>query len=355
MYRITLYFDVMGRPRHVTPGIRKHRASGQAVIYWQGKTVYLGKYGSIQSIEKYREAVANIATGAKPITDKPVPITVAIVAKKYLADLPKQFPVGSGEPIAIGRAVASLVATAGESPAESFTPARLTELRNVWVQKGLSVSTVNKYHNYVLNLFRWAGMAEILPSSVWHALKTLPRLKLNRSSAKPPKKVGPVAWVDVEAIRPHVRPAVWSIVLMQWYTGMRSGEVLSMTLGQIVTDTYRPSRHKNQWRGHDRSIPLGPRAREIVAIASMGKGPDDRLFPGYKSDSYGRAIARACDRAGITRWHPHQIRHAVATDVYDRFGPVAAQSLLDHKSPVTTTIYAKVSKDQARKATDEIG
>ena len=79
------------------------------------------------------------------------------------------------------------------------------------------------------------------------------------------------------------------------------------------------------------------------------------MFPGYKSDSYGRAIARACDRAGIARWHPHQIRHAVATDVYDRFGPVAAQSLLDHKSPVTTTIYAKVSKDQARKATDEMG
>ena len=40
----------------------------------------------------------------------------------------------------------------------------------------------------------------------------------------------------------------------------------------------------------------------------------------YEVASYRRAIARACDRLGIPRWSPHQLRHLAATELRKKYG-----------------------------------
>ena len=105
----------------------------------------------------------------------------------------------------------------------------------------------------------------------------------------------------MEAIREHVRPQVWAMILVQWWTGMRSGELLAMTPGQIVEWAYRPSTHKNAWRGHVREIPIGPRAREILTPWIDGKMPGEKFFRLFAAELW--SCDNACESAGVRHWH----------------------------------------------------
>jgi integrase len=145
------------------------------------------------------------------------------------------------------------------------------------------------------------------------------------------------------------------MIRLQWFTGMRSGELLAMMVDEIVDKTYRPSRHKNAWRGHDRIIHFGPMAWKIVSEAMANKSGSARLFPGYTSQSYGRAISRACEVAGVRHWHPHQLRHAMACRIRERFGLDGSQAVLGHKTTKAAEIYAKKSTALAREVVDELG
>lgn len=355
MYSITITFDDMARPRNSIPTLRHHKSSGQAFIVWDGKTIYLGDFGSFESVDSYQKIVSNLKNYGQAVVETTERVTIKALSKRYLDDLPNNYPKTSQEPKPIRRAIKFLVECEGELATDRFSAARFIELRQKWIERGLSVATISKYHGYILNLFRWAAIHEFVPASAWHALLTVPKLKPQRSAAKDPKIVNKVEWVDVEAVKPHVIDQVWDMVNLHWYSGMRSGEILNMTLDQITENVYRPRKHKNKWRGHVREVFLGPKAREIVNRYAAGKQPDELIFTGYSSSSYGRAITRACKKAGIKHWHPHQLRHAAADRARDAHGLDAAQALLGHKTANTTEIYAKVKRDLAKKASEELG
>ena len=80
--------------------------------------------------------------------------------------------------------------------------------------------------------------------------------------------------------------------------------------------------------------------------AAPGKAPGKR----YLVTSYDRAVAKACDRAGVPRWHPHQLRHAAATAIRAEFGIELAQIILGHASLQATEIYAAADLAKAMEA-----
>jgi integrase len=352
-YQYIRFFTEMGRKRNTVPSRLHHRPSGQDRVIWNGRSIYLGRHDSPESEARYRKILRSILETGQPFPDETV-ATVATVAERYLVHTRKSFPANSREPMAYARAMALLTDALGTLNVTDMTPARFTAMRDAWAETN-SVRTVNKHHNMVLACFRWAVTAELVPAGVWHALQAVPRLKPKRSPARDPRIVGPVAWKDVEAIRGHVRPQVWAMILVQWHTGMRSGEMLAMTPGQIVDWVYRPRDHKNAWRGHVREIPLGPQCREILGEWITGRDESEPVFPGYSSQSYGRAVSRACKAAGVPHWHPHQIRHAFATRVRESHGLDAAQAVLGHATARVTEIYAERSTGLARRVVDEIG
>jgi integrase len=190
------------------------------------------------------------------------------------------------------------------------------------------------------------------------------------------------------------------MVEVQLWTGMRPGEVVAMR-GRALDRTgavwtYRPESHKNEHHGIDRVIAIGPKAQAVLR-PWLKLDPDAFLFSprdaeaernaerrasrrskrwrshgadarrkrrgqkrrvlkdAYDVSTYRRAVARACEAAGIEAWHPNRLRHTAATRIRRELGIEAAQAVLGHRLIETTQVYAEVSTGRAIDAMAELG
>ncbi len=117
----------------------------------------------------------------------------------------------------------------------------------------------------IKRMIGWGVANEMLPGHALHRLQAVEGIRTNQPGVVPPKKVLPVSEGDVQAILPHLTPATRAMVELQCLTGMRPGEVVRLTTGEIDRSgdvwIYRPREHKTASRGKDRMVPLGPRRR----------------------------------------------------------------------------------------------
>jgi integrase len=344
--------EQMGRKKNTVPTHLIRGDTGMGYIKWEVQ-LYYTSIDPIEANRKYLEYCRNIDLYGHPSPPTPgMGIMVADLATRYHAHLIKTKPPESKEDGPVGSAMRSLAAI--DCPAKDFTPARLVDLRQTWVDAGLSVSTISKKHNYILVAFRWAAQMDLVPAAVWTALSTVQKLKPGRSACKQPRKVHPVERSVIDVVLPFLSAPVAALVEFQWLTGCRSAEALTATMAEIQGDIYSPAKHKNAFRGKRRVIFLGPKARALIARWATDD-PYKPLFASMTSCEYGKRIKRACARAGVARFSPHMIRHAHGTLVREQYGLDAAQAALGHSSARTTEIYAEVSKSLAKRVSDEIG
>jgi len=129
-----------------------------------------------------------------------------------------------------------------------------------------------------------------------------------------------------EAIyRPSARGSkVWleACVDLALETGMRAGEILSLTWRQVNFEkcVIRLGATKN---GNARTVPLTLKATEV--LRHLPRGICGRVIPNFHDTSgLDRAFKRACKAANLTDLRFHDLRHEAAS----RFAPfVTAQSL----------------------------
>jgi integrase len=241
---------------------------------------------------------------------------------------------------------------------------------------------------------------EKVPGTVLHSLQAVPNLKAGRSPAREPKKVRPVEVSQVEAVLPYLSPVLADALRVQLQSGARPGEVLSMRWSEIDCSKavwiYRPTQHKNAYRGHGRAIAIGPRAQQVLEryrhrpvgefifspeeaveiqraqrranrktplwashvkrYSSKRKSSPKRVAGAkYETAALGRAVRRACEAAGIAPWHPHQLRHRAATDIRKRFGVEGAGAVLGHSSLEVVEVYAERNELAAIRIAQEVG
>ena len=75
----------------------------------------------------------------------------------------------------------------------------------------------------------------------------------------------------------------------------------------------------------------------------------------YNVASYRRGIQRACEKAGVERWSPHQLRHTAATKLRREHGIEAARVILGHRSAEVTEIYAEIDQEKALQVMGQVG
>lgn len=283
-------------------------------------------------------------------------------------------------------------------PAAKFGPRALRIVRQKMIEAGLCRRNINCRIGRIKRVFRWAASEELIPGEVYHALLSVEGLRRGRCEAKESQPVRPVPDAHVEAIKSFVSRQVWAMIELQRLTGARPGEIailrpidVDMT-GKIWVFT--PSRHKTALHGHERRIYIGPRAQEVLRLflhrrvdaycfspaeadaerrealhqerqtpLSCGNAPgtnrkaNPQRKPGdvYTVSAYRTAIVRACKRAGVPEWHPHQLRHAAATLLRREFGLETARVILGHRSAAVTTMYAEADQQKAVEAMTRVG
>jgi integrase len=285
----------------------------------------------------------------------------------------------------------------GSTAAEEFGPNSLRLLRDQMIKgdpkcepprKPWSRTTVNKALHQIAAMFKWAASHEMLSVTVYSKLKTVEALRRGRSAARDNEPIQPVPIEVVKVTKPYLSRQVRALVDLQLLTGARGGELLLLRPADLDMTgdegmwTIRPSEHKTAHHGHERTIFFGPKAQAVIRPFLVGRALDAYLFSPaeaeaerreaatanrktplargnrrgtnrveaparragdhYTGAAYRRTIDRACNRAGVPRWHPHQLRHTAGTLIRREFGLEAARVILGHSSAqVTDAVYAQ--------------
>ncbi len=378
------------------PSYRLHKPSGLAVTRFDGKDRYLGKHGTNVSraeLRKLAEGWHEDQRRRDSLSSElvPYPLTVAELILAYWEKHVVTYYVKDGratsEQSNIRQALRFLRQLHGKSLARDFGPVALKAVRETMIDAGRCRTLINKDVHRVRGMFKWAAAEELYPGSRFNALSALAALEKGRSAAKERPPVSEVPEADVLATIRHLTPQVGSMAHLQLLTAAQPGEVMSIRPRDVDRSdpgcwVYRPESHKTQHHGRDRVILIGPRGQEILrpwldrdpdaycfspaevvaarpkkAKLKKRKRPPTRPVAGqrYSKDSYRMAVNRACGRAGIPPWTPHQIRHTRATSIRRQFDLEAAQIILGHAKPDTTLIYAERDITKARLVMAEIG
>lgn len=299
---------------------------------------------------------------------------------------------------ALRSACRPLLALYADTPVVEFDAERLGIVRERMIESGWVRTSINKQVNRLRRVFGWGVLKKMVPAWMPEALKpqVLPSLERDRCLARESEPVEGVTKTDVQAVLPHLSRQLAAVVEVQMLTGMRPGEVLRMRVrdihfeGRNGTWVYWPQRHKNEHRGHGRAVPIGPRAQTVLRqwikpdldawLFDAGAAERERCeerrqtrktprYPShvatqarkraksvvdpfaprpYTREAYARAIARACKKASVPHWHPHQLRHARGEQVRDETGDLqAVADALGHRDLKSALRYAPSGLKQA--------
>ena len=404
----------MPRPKSPFPAYRLHRTSGQARVIVGGRHIYLGPYDSPESRLKYSQLIAELKDPVSQLRlTQPSGsiLTVAQVLVVYLEYAEQEYPAENGKPhkefICIKAALKPLAELYHDLPGNEFGPKKLKTVREKLIEANLCRTEVNKRVGKIKRVFKWAVGEELLHPSVYEGLRAVDGLRYDpKKRVRESTPVRPVAEETVELTLAYVSLQVATMIRLQWLTGMRPGEVLAMKPSLIDQSgdvwLYQPNAHKNQWRGHQRVIPLGPQAQ--AALQPFLSRPGDRylfspaeaeqvrhdnravhrnrrtkIYPcelrarekrkakaakraakskrarglNYTPESYRRAIAYGVKKSNrerlktdakavkIPQWSPYQLRHSFATRLRKTHGVEAAQVGLGHARTNVVDVYAE--------------
>jgi integrase len=373
------------------PSLCLHKATGQAVVRLSGKDVYCGLHGTPEAQEKYDRLIAEWLLTGQQASPPPSAESRAAAPDLTLNELVlaywdrhvTAYYVKHGRPTSeqdnIRQALRFARRLYGPTPAGGFGPLALKAVRQAMVEAGRSRVLINKDVGRIRAMFKWAASHEMLPVTVHQALTTVAGLAKGRHpGVKEAEPVTSAPEADVWAVHAVVSAQVQAMIELQWWTGMRPGEVVLMRTCDIDRGddvwVYTPGSHKKEHHGLQRPVAIGPRGRAVLAPWLRDDRPEAYLFspreamesrkirrrmirPGehYRAGSYRNAIRRACERLKIPVWFPNQLRHNAGTRVRHRFGLEASRAVLGHETVDTTLIYAEKDREEAKRVMREVG
>lgn len=380
------------RKKGEPPRYSLHRGTGQACVSVGGQRTYFGEYGSPESYRRYREWLAGWERGE---TAPPPPRsgahggavrddgTMTQLAAAFIEHARTHYRRPDGQLTSEYRGhvrhLGDLLALHGGVAPADYRACHLDELRSLWVSRGWARVSVNKAVSQVRLAFRWAHVRGLVPAEVVASLGALPWLEAGRTAARETDPVPAVPEAVLRATAPFLRPAPAALAWLQWHAGMRPGEACALKAAEVRRDgtalwgrhlvrlpdpaawVLQPGQYKTRHRGKFLAYVLGPRARELLAPwLADAAGPGAYLFASgrrecYREDSYRLAVYRACDRAGVPRWAPNQLRHAYISRVEREYDVLDACKAAGHSSPDTTLGYVHADLTRAAEIAARMG
>ena len=382
-----------------TPKLRRHAHSGRYVVTVRGKDIYLGRDQAEAEILYHRMMQDYVASGGqRALPTAPEELLICEIIERYIIDREEHYYVKRPQAFARGKkAMRHLNRGFGHYKATQFDMTALRRLRQSFLEptergRLLVRREVNKLMAEITRFWRWAASHELAPAEIYAKCQTLEPLKRGHCTAPESEPVRPVPMEHVEEVKALVNRSVAALIDLQLYTGARPGELTGLRAcdldrsGAVWHVVLRE--HKSAHRGRLRTLYFGERAQAVLRPFLLARRPDEFLFSPqdyllektlaaethrradqisnpkksqrevgdkYDVNAYRRAITRACEQAGIPRWHPHQLRHTAATELRKQYGVEVARAVLGHAHVAATEIYAEVDAQVAQRVAQEQG
>lgn len=336
-----------------------------------GRRAYFGVYGSEEAAGRYAkwldEVMSAIASGEPFACDRREDHTLTNLADIYLP-WAEAYYAESGEFANVNDTVRLLIESVGDVLGRDFGPNALREFQGHLIASGrFARTTINSHVNRVRRFLKWCQSRELLPRGASEDLATVAGLRRGKTTARETQPVGPVPWVVVRATLPFLGPVVRSMVLVQFWSGCRPGEVCRMSAADIEATgpvwLYRPGRHKTAHHGRSLTKAI-PEPIQAIVRAAMDARPEGPLFltvhdNPFRRDTYTNAVHRGVEKARaahvpVPKWSPNKLRHAILTDIRDRFGIEAAQAYAGHARPEMTAHYTRETEALLRRIAAEL-
>lgn len=389
----------MARRKDEPPAYKIHQASGRAYYYHGGRRHYLGRHGTPEAKQAYRQVVASWERQhAAPSFRPAAGCTLAELAAAFLEHADRHYRDADGrhtkEFADYKRNLTDLLAACGELPAGDFRPSHLKALRDRWVRDGLTRLTVNKQVGRLKRVFAWGVEEELVEEDVCARLYRVKGLQEGRTEAPERDDVLPVPLRDLAAVLRVAPEPLAPMLRLGYYAGARPGEICRMRAEEVRTDgvlklgkrtvnlagqgvwLFAPRKFKQKHAGKVVIYVLGPRCQRLLAPylervpagylfspaervraeraarrkARQSKVPPSqrdrgkqapRRAPGehYRTESYGRAVERLCRKAGVEPFGPNRLRHNYATRMDQAAGLETTAEALGHSKGQVTEIY----------------
>jgi len=214
----------MPRKQPRIPKLSLHKASGQALVRINGRSIYLGRFGTPEAEERYNRIIAEwLTSGCRiPSTrggngDSQLSFAELILA--YWRYRSTRYVDSTGnlkkELFHIKAAMRPVRRLYGSTSAAEFGPRKLITLQREYVESGYCRTMVNDYIRRVRRMFKWAMANEIVPAGVLHGLAAVDGLRAGESKAPEPRDVKLVPQMFVDAVIPHVGRQVSAMIRLQ--------------------------------------------------------------------------------------------------------------------------------------------
>ncbi len=363
-------------PRKATwpPKVSLHKASGQSRVTIAGRDHYIGKHGSPEAKAAYARLIAELANGRAPAPkESSQGITVTdLVTRWWLSDGARYKPQGD-QARQYRDAMKPLLRLHGPTLASDFRCDQLETVRMAmatasWLTEeekatlkakrgtrpiGLSGEVCNRRCGRIKSVWRWAERAGLVPEGRWAHLCSLPDFAHDDERVRHGKGRSACTEEELNLVLAECLRPVKAMLLMQWHSGMRSGEVRIMRPGDIDRTAeiwiYKPHQHKTAHKGQSRLVALGARCQELLApFLAECASVDDYIFRPtlrrggklYRSDTYAQAVRRAALAAGVPHFSAYACRHAFKRRVCRAFDIERARASMGHATVSTTTLYS---------------
>lgn len=421
----------MGRRKNTEfPRAKVHAASGRSRVRVCGREIWLGPAGSPEADRRYREILAawvasggkSIDTAGEPATTTrsmptapastatpPTPAATTSPAESVIPDLTVGgLVIQYLAHIQAGRTKAELASVSkwwrarevGNAtysrqalPVTQFGPRVLREIRDELANSPKQYefeggpqyrarTHVNRLVREIVTMFGWGVSEELVPVTVWQALKTTPHLRPGESKARETEKRQPVTDDHFEAVLPFLPPVVADLLRFARLASCRPDEAARLRMedvepaGAVFKWTLR--KHKTQRTVGTKAIPIGPRAAAVMQRWAAGKQPADLVFSRadrdrvqvegtipmrtlrskrqqFDTDQITKWVRTACDLAKTPRWTTYQLRHAGLTAVRRECGVEAEAAIAGWTTPKLAYHYAQLAFEEGAAAAAKLG
>lgn len=245
-------------------------------------------------------------------------------------------------------AVGKMIQTAGAAfPLVRITSKVLDKIIDDMVADGLKPPTVNKYNRHIRRIIRKAAK--------WEYIEKAPEFPAFIKELKRHRFLTVEQMAALMKTIAGASPIFHDFCMLSAYTGLRSGEVLRLTVADIdhIEGYLRISpERKNK---EEYFIPINTNARAILDRAATRVNVG-RLWPWKSVHWISQKFKGLAIKAGFLDIRFHDLRHSFGTHMLAATGGDlrAVQKMMGHKSIASTMVYAGVTDDRLKRLSEKL-